>query len=106
MQYVPALVSYLWYVSLSHLPSVCSLDSQILKAAERVSASYDALIDLFEHLEHFLKRLKVLTEIPSALGGIVVKIMVVLLEVLALATQKIKQGRFSEFVLANTSHFA
>ena len=29
--------------------------------------------------------------------------MVELLEVLALATQQIKQGRFSEFVLAGTS---
>ena len=33
------------------------------------------------------------------------KIIVELLEVLALAMQQIKQGRFSEFLLANTSHF-
>jgi hypothetical protein len=32
--------------------------------------------------------------------------MVELLEVLALATQQIKQGRFSEFVLADMSHLA
>jgi hypothetical protein len=37
-------------------------------------------------------------------GEISVKIIVELLEVLALATQQIKQGRFSEFLLANTSH--
>jgi hypothetical protein len=43
---------------------------------------------------------------PSALGEILVKIMVELLEVLALATQQISQGRFSEFVFAETSHFA
>ncbi len=38
------------------------------------------------------------------MGEISVKIIVELLEVLALATQHIKQGRFSEFLLANTSH--
>jgi hypothetical protein len=39
---------------------------------------------------------------------ILVKIMVELLEVLALATQQIKQGRFSEFLLrlAGTSHLS
>ena len=90
-------------------PSVClssfaALTIKILKAAKGVSASYDALIELFECFEHYLGRLKVLTEIPSAVGEILVKIMVELLEVLALATQQIKQGRFSEFVLADTSH--
>ena len=75
------------------------LDTQISKAAKGVSTSYDALIDLFECFEQNLSRLKVLTEIPSALGEIMVKIMVELLDVLALATQQIKQGRFSEFML-------
>ncbi|KAF8486223.1 hypothetical protein DFH94DRAFT_175659 [Russula ochroleuca] len=69
----------------------------LLAAAKGVSASYDALIELFECFEHYLGRLKVLTEIPSAVGEISVKIMVELLEVLALATQQIKQGRFKKF---------
>ena len=75
------------------------LDIQISKAAKGVSNSYDALIDLFECFEQNLNRLKVLTEIPSAVGEIMVKIMVELLDVLALAAQQIKQGRFSEFML-------
>ena len=74
-------------------------DTQLSKAAKGVSTSYDALIDLFECFEQNLNRLKVLTEIPSAVGEIMVKIMVELLDVLALATQQIKQGRFSELVL-------
>jgi hypothetical protein len=86
------------------LASVCSLDTQILKAAKGVSTSYDALIELFECFEHILGRLKVLTEIPSAVGEILVKIMAELLGVLALAMQQINQGRFSEFVLADTVH--
>ena len=100
------LVSYLQYGSLCLFACVCSLDAQIFKAAKGVSTSYDALVELFECFEHYLGRLKVLTEIPSAVGEIMIKIMVELLEVLALATQQIKQGRFSEFVLADTSQLA
>jgi len=43
---------------------------------------------------------------PSALSEISVKIMVELLEVLALATQQMNQGQFSESVFADTSRFA
>jgi hypothetical protein len=88
------------------LPVYAVLTSESLQAAKGVSTSYDALIELFECFEHYLGRLKVLTEIPSAVGEILVKIMVQLLEVLALATQQIKQGRFSEFVLVDIYHLA
>ena len=85
---------------------VYSLDTQIFKAAKGVSSSYDALVELFECFEHYLGRLKALTEIPSAVGKILVKIMVELLDVLALATQQIKQGRFSEFMFVGSSRSA
>jgi hypothetical protein len=99
----------LQYVSLCPLARGCSLDTQTSKAAKGVSTSYDALVEIFECFEHYLTHLKVLTnsantKIPSAVGDILVKIMVELLDVLALATQQIKQGQFSEFVLADTSH--
>ena len=92
--------------SLFTFSSVYSLDTLPLKAANGVSTSYDALIELFECFQHYLGRLRVLTETPDALGEIWVKIMVQLLEVLALATQQIKQGRFSESVLADASRLA
>jgi len=57
------------------------------------------LIDLFQCFENYLGRLRILTEIPSSMKGILVKIMVELLDVLALATRQIKQGRFSEPIL-------
>ena len=88
------------------MPVSVVLTLKILKAAKGVSTSYDALIDLFECFEHYLGRLKILTEIPSAVGEILVKIMAELLDVLALATQQIKQGRFSELTLVDPSHFA
>jgi hypothetical protein len=63
-------------------------------------------MDLFESLENFLDRLEIYTKTPPtpAMTKIVVKILVELLQTLALATKQIKQGRLSESViLTNTS---
>ncbi|KAI0272100.1 hypothetical protein BGY98DRAFT_167224 [Russula aff. rugulosa BPL654] len=70
----------------------------LLSTASEVTSSYDALLDLFESLGHFLKRLEVYTTIPptSMMIGPITKIMVELLSVLAMATKQIKQGRFSK----------
>lgn len=72
------------------------------QAASGVSSSYDALVELFECVGGFLKRLRIYTDIPLTplMTEISVKIMVELLSVLALATKQIKQGRFSEQTLA------
>ena len=77
-----------------------------LKAAKGVSDDYDALLELFEHFERYLRRLRVLTKIPPHLGEILVKIMVELLGVLSMATRQINQGRFSESMLTDISHLA
>jgi hypothetical protein len=63
-----------------------------------VRASYEALMDVFECVENFLRRLKIYTELPltPAITEILSKIMVELLSVLSLATKQIKQGRFSK----------
>ena len=74
------------------------------QAASRVTSSYDALLDLFECLGNFLKRLEIYTTIPPTpiITNIIIKIMVELLSVLALATKQIKQGRFSKCSVAYT----
>ncbi len=68
-----------------------------VQAIKDVSASYDALVDLFESTENFLRRLDIYTKIPptTAMTEIIVKILVELLSTLALATQQVKQGRLS-----------
>jgi hypothetical protein len=70
----------------------------IFQAAGGVTSSYDALLDLFECLGNFLKRLEIYTTITPTpiMTDIIIKIMVELLSVLALATKQIKQGRFSK----------
>jgi hypothetical protein len=62
-----------------------------------VSASYDALIDLFESIKRFLCRLEIYTNIPltTAMAVIVVEKLAEVLSVLALATKQVKQGRIS-----------
>ncbi len=68
-------------------------------------ASYDALVDLFVSFENFLSRLSIYAGIPPtpALTNVLVKIIVELISMLALATQEVKRGRFSEFVLVVTT---
>jgi hypothetical protein len=63
----------------------------------------DALVDLLESIEHFLKRLDIYTKVPPtpAMTEIVVKIIVELLSTLALATKHIRQGLPSESILAD-----
>jgi hypothetical protein len=72
-----------------------------IQAASRVSSSYDALIELFECLGSFLKRLEIYTDAPPTpiMTDIIVKIMAELLSVLALATKQIRQGRFSKRIV-------
>jgi hypothetical protein len=65
-----------------------------------MNASYDALVDLLESIEHFVMRLDIYTYIPHtpALDEIVVKIIVELLSTLALVTKELKQGRTSKSI--------
>ena len=64
-------------------------------------ATFDALVDLLESIEHFLQRLEIYTRIPLtlAMDQMVVKIMTELFSTLALGTRELKQGRSSEFIL-------
>ena len=66
-----------------------------------MGASYDALVGLFASFENFLSRLSIYTGIPPTpvLTNILVKIIVEPISTLALATEQVKQGRFSEFVV-------
>ena len=87
------------YISshLSYHPDPNDIHSN--QAIKDVSASYDALVDLFESTENFLRRLDIYTKIPptTAMTEIIVKILVELLSTLALATQQVKQGRLSVY---------
>jgi hypothetical protein len=58
------------------------------------------LIDLFERIENFFKRLETYTSVPAtdAMTDIIVKIMIEVLNVFAIATKEMRQGRASTFL--------
>jgi hypothetical protein len=68
-----------------------------------VRESYDTLVDIFEYIENFLRRLDYYIKIPPtpAMTEIVIEIMVELITVLALVTKQMKERPFSMSVLAN-----
>ena len=73
-------------------------DIEARQAVKDVNAAQEALIDIFERLENFFKRMEKYTEVnPSeAMTDIIVKIMVEVLNILGIATKEIKRGRSSE----------
>jgi hypothetical protein len=83
-----------------------SRDIQAYQAVKRIIDSYDLLVDLLESIDHFLNRLDIYTKIPPtiAMTEVVVKILVELLAILALATKHIKQGKPSESVFGDVSY--
>jgi hypothetical protein len=55
------------------------------------------LIDIFVRIESFFKRLESYMEVPptAAMTDVIVKIMIQVLSILAIATKEIKRGRSS-----------
>jgi hypothetical protein len=76
-----------------------------IQAAIAVGTSYDVLVDLFECVSNFLGRLRIHSEIPPtpAMSDMLVKIMMEVLSVLALATKQIRQGRLSTLLFGHIS---
>ena len=68
---------------------------------------YDTLAELLQSVEHFLNRLEIYTKIPPTVSmtEIIIKILVELLSILALATKQLQQGKLSELVLAEISSY-
>ena len=69
---------------------------------DSVKASYDALVEIFECVDSFVRRLMIYTKIENpdpALAEVLIKIMAELMSILALATKQMNQGLFSRSVL-------
>ncbi|KAH9065633.1 hypothetical protein EDB87DRAFT_1819648, partial [Lactarius vividus] len=76
----------------------------LLLAARDLNEDQGTLIDIFEQIESFFKRLENYTGIPPtpAMKDTMVKIMVEVLDILAIATKESKQSRASELNLRIT----
>ena len=86
------------------IPGRRHFENDICQAAKDVEASEEALADLFERIENFFKRLESYAEVPptNAMTDIIVKIMVEVLNIFAIATREMKQGRTSVSQPLNT----
>ncbi len=90
-------VSFRFYVRI--IPSLTFVSQE----STAVSSDLDAVVELLESVEYFLKRLEIYTKVPptEAMTEIVVKILVELLSTLALATKQVKQGQPSESIFTD-----
>jgi len=70
----------------------------IRQAAKDVRSSQETLIDIFERVENFFRRLEIYTAVSPTLEmtDMMVKITVEVLAILGIATKETKQGRTSE----------
>ncbi|KAH9055268.1 hypothetical protein EDB87DRAFT_1343626 [Lactarius vividus] len=72
----------------------------LLLVAKEVDASQDTLIELFERIENFFKRLETYVEVrpTDAMTGVIVKIMTEVLNIFAISTKEIRQGRAKKYL--------
>lgn len=79
---------------------VAYFDTHGPQAVKDASASHEKLIDLFNRIECFFRRLEIYTGIPptAAMTNMIIEIMVEVLDVLAVITKGVKRGRFSELM--------
>jgi len=92
------LVSSFWYQS-SSISLLGLFSHRTLQAAKDVAASRDTLLDIFDRIEGFFRRLETYVEVPTtdAMRDIIIKIMVEVLGIFGTVTKEIKQN------LASTS---
>ncbi|KAI9435323.1 hypothetical protein H4582DRAFT_681514 [Lactarius indigo] len=72
----------------------------LLLAAKDVAASQDALIEIFDRIESFFRRLETYTEVPTteAMKDTIIKIMVEVLGIFGIVTKEMKQGRAKRYL--------
>jgi hypothetical protein len=76
-------------------------NAHISQAAKDARSSQDALIDIFERIEMFFRRLEIYTEVPLTMEmtDIIIQMMAEVLSILGITTKEIKQGRMSKYLL-------
>ena len=85
---------------------MCHCNASTSQAAKDARASQDTLIDIFERMEMFFRRLEIYTEVPptSEMMDIIVRIMAEVISILGIAMMEIKEGRMSEYSLLHIHH--
>jgi hypothetical protein len=68
------------------------------QTAKDIQKSHDTLVDIFERVEGFFRRLEIYTEMAptTKMMDTIIQIMVEVFTILGIATKEIKQGKISE----------
>jgi hypothetical protein len=79
---------------------VWDINAYVTQAAKDARASQNTLIDIFERIDMFFRRLDVYTEVllTTEMMDMIIQIMVEVLTILGIATKEIKQGRMSKYL--------
>ena len=74
-------------------------NNYIFQVAKDARESQDTIIDIFERIEMFFRRLQTYTQVPptTEMMDMIVQIMAEVLCILGIATKEIKQGRLSKY---------
>ena len=72
-------------------------NTYISQAAKDIRASQDTLVDVFERIEMFFRRLEMYTSVrlTTEMAEVIALIMAEVLSILGIATKEIKQSRIS-----------
>jgi hypothetical protein len=73
-------------------------NTYIAQAAKDVRRGQDTLVDIFERIESFFRRLEIYTQVPPTMEmtETIIQIMVEVLSILGIATKEIRQGWLSK----------
>jgi len=73
----------------------------ITQAAKDVRASQETVLDIFERVEMFFRRLEIYTEVQvsTEMMDTIIQILVEILSIFGIVTKEIKQGQMSEYSL-------
>jgi hypothetical protein len=71
---------------------------RIPQAAQDVQKSQDTLIEVFERIESFFRRLEIYTQVAptTEMMDTIIQILAEVLTILGIATKELKQGRISK----------
>jgi hypothetical protein len=72
-------------------------NTYVSQAAKGVRARQDNLVDIFQRIEMFFRRLEMYTEVPltAEMMETIIQIMAEVLSILGIATKETKQGQMS-----------
>ena len=92
------LVSAFSFRCVSSITWLGHRNTYISQAAKDVQASQATLMDVFERIESFFRRLEMYIEVPrtAEMMDTIILIMVEVLSILGVATKEIRQSRMSK----------